>query len=55
MILGELLKAWRESKKLRVKDAADIAGIPPATFSRIENSKPVSSQTIVKLLRWLFS
>lgn len=55
MILGKVLRAWRESEKLRVADAAAIAGIPPATFSRIENGKPVKSDTLAKLLLWLFS
>lgn len=55
MILGEILREWRESKGLRVVDAAAIAGIPPATFSRLENGKPVKSDTLTKLLLWLFS
>src|SRR5258706_13939689 len=52
MNLGKIIKGWRESENLGIREAAKKVGVSAPTLSRIENGKPVDGQTLVNYL-WL--
>lgn len=56
MILGELLRAWREKYKFSRRKLAGIIGIDHVTLSRIENgdSQSVSLDNLGKIMAWIF-
>jgi len=51
--LAEVLSCWRRSNDLGVREAAKMVGVTHSTFSRIENGKPMSGETMAIVLRWL--
>ncbi len=53
MMLGILLRAWREKHRMGVRGAAKQIGISHATLSRIENGKATDGQTLWRVLNWL--
>ncbi len=53
MNLGKIIKGWRESENLGIREAAKKVGVSAPTLSRIENGKPVDGQTLIKILDWL--
>lgn len=55
MRIGKLLKIQRTIDGTGVRDAAKVFGISPATYSRIENDKPIDAATQLKLINWLFN
>ncbi len=53
-LLGRLLKAQREFRKLTVRDAAPIIGVSSATISRVEGGEfACSSDSLVRICTWL--
>lgn len=54
MKLGIVLKSWRESRKMGIREAAKLLGISHGTLSRIERGKNVDGRTLTKILTWLF-
>lgn len=52
-MLGVVLRAWRESRRMGIREAAKQIGISHATLSRIENGKPTDGQTLWRVLSWL--
>lgn len=53
-VLGDVLAAWRESKKLGMREAADEIGISAPTLCRIECGKTTpDAKTLVAILNWL--
>ena len=53
MRLGSVLKIWRRSERIGIRDAARILHVSSATLSRIERGKAIDGKTLVKLLDWL--
>lgn len=52
-MLGVVLRAWRESQRLGIREAAKVIGVSHATLSRIENGKPMDGATLWRVLSWL--
>jgi transcriptional regulator with XRE-family HTH domain len=55
MNIGELLKNWRETKKINIRKMAKKIGISISILSRVENGEKVGSGTLIKLIDWIFS
>lgn len=53
MKLGKLIKAYHYHNELTSEQVAEEIGISQATVSRIENGKPVMSDTLGALLQWM--
>jgi len=51
--LGPRLAARRRKLELSVREAAAQAGVPPATFSRVENGRMPDLGTFQKLVAWI--
>jgi len=54
MMIGKLLRLWRESMGLSCRDAAQRLGLSHATLNRIERGGHCDTVTMLKLLNWLF-
>lgn len=53
-VLGDVLKAWRESKGLNMRDAAKVMHVSYSTLSRIESGKTTpDAKNLVAILNWL--
>jgi transcriptional regulator with XRE-family HTH domain len=52
-MLGVVLRAWREGRRMGIREAAKAIGISHSTLSRIENGKPTDGQTLWRVLLWL--
>lgn len=52
-MLGAVLRAWRGSQRMGIREAAKNIGISPATLSRIENGKATDGTTLWRLMCWL--
>ena len=55
MKLGALIADYRYANNLGVREVAKEIGTSPATLSRIENGKPFDSDTMAKIMLWLFT
>jgi transcriptional regulator with XRE-family HTH domain len=55
MMLGDLIKAWRQKRDLSVRDAAPQFDVSAATLSRLENGRPIDADTQLKLIVMLFT
>lgn len=53
-IIGSLLSTHRFMKKLTVREFSKELGISAATLSRIENGGKMDSDTMLKLIDWMF-
>jgi transcriptional regulator with XRE-family HTH domain len=54
-MIGVLLRAWRESERRGVREAAKMIGVSHSTLSRIERGEAYDNTTMLKLLLWLDS
>lgn len=54
-MLGVCLKAWRETQRIGVREAARQIGLSHSTLSRIERGEAVDGQTLWAVLTWLNS
>lgn len=55
MQIGNVLKAWRESQHLNIRDAARLFGVSHSTLSRIERGFSCDGETLIRILKWLLS
>lgn len=55
MILGRLIRAWREKQRLGLRAVAKEIGVAPATLGRFENGENLDGDTLVKVVRWILS
>lgn len=53
MKLGDVLRKWRRTSDLNVRDAAKDIGIAASTLCRIENGESMDGSTLAKILVWL--
>lgn len=51
--LGVLIKAWRESEGIGLREAAKMIGTSRSTLSRIERGLEADGDTLAKIIRWL--
>lgn len=51
--LGIVLKAWRESQGIGLREAASMIGTSRSTLSRIERGMKADGDTLAKIIRWL--
>ena len=52
-MLGVVLRAWRVSQRMGVREAAKAIGISHSTLSRVENGKPTDGRTLWQIMIWL--
>lgn len=50
----ELIALYRRVNNISAREMAEKIGISPATLSRIENGKGFDSETLLKLISFLF-
>lgn len=55
MILGEVLRRWRQCADITVRDAAKRIGISPATLCRVEQGESMDGVILGKILTWMLS
>jgi transcriptional regulator with XRE-family HTH domain len=53
MRLGPILRKWRITHELALRDLASMMYIAPATLSRFENEKEISAKHLVIILTWV--
>lgn len=53
MILGEVIKRWREAEGLGVREFAVTIGVTHNTISRMERGENIDGETLAKVLTWL--
>lgn len=52
--LGEVMKAWRKSRDMGLRDACkEVGGVSAATLSRIERGQAMEAKTLAAVLRFL--
>ena len=54
MRLGQILRKWRISQELTLREVAKEIGISHSTLARIEHGEACDSDTIAAVLVWLF-
>lgn len=55
MVLGRIIRAWREKQRLGIRALAKEIGTSPATLGRFENGENPDGDTLAKILVWAFS
>lgn len=55
MRLGDVIRRWRRSLDIGVREAAKQIGVSHGTLSRVERGEKMEGETLVKILRWLLS
>lgn len=53
MRVGPILKLWRESKGLTVREAAKLIGLGAMTYNRIERGKSCNADAAAAIIVWL--
>lgn len=53
MKLGEVIRKWRRTSDLNMRDAAREIGIGSSTLCRIEANEGMDGATLAIILRWL--
>ena len=51
--LGKLVATWRWAEKLTAREAAEMIGLTPSTYSRLERGYSVDGGTLAIVLTWL--
>jgi transcriptional regulator with XRE-family HTH domain len=51
--LGRLISNWRWVEKLTAREAAEMIGLTPSTYSRLERGYSVDGGTLAIVLTWL--
>lgn len=54
MIIGQLLRKWREYKDFNLREMARETNVSYATLCRIERGQDCDSKTMLTLVNWLF-
>ena len=52
--LGGLLRQYRRSRDIDIREFAKELGFSRATMARIESGRPMSQANMLKVLQWLF-
>ena len=55
MTIGKLIKAWRNTNRIGIRETARSIGISAATLSRIERGKACDATVMLQIINWLFS
>lgn len=53
MILGRIVRVWRESEKISMQVLADRMEISKSTLSRFETGKTIDGTNLLKVLSFL--
>ena len=53
MLLGEMIRRWRETEKIPLRRFAKMLGTSPSTLSRVERGTTPDGLTLARLLRYL--
>lgn len=54
MMIGELMRSWRQKRDIGVREAGQQIGVSHGTVSRIERGEQIDAATMMKLLNWMF-
>jgi transcriptional regulator with XRE-family HTH domain len=52
LTLAKQLKTKRQTLNIGVRESAKQIGVSPATYSRMENAKPMTLDTYLKAKKW---
>ena len=55
MKLGEVIRRWRKTSDLGIREVALEIGVSHGTLSRIERGEEMTGDTLAKVLAWLFT
>jgi transcriptional regulator with XRE-family HTH domain len=55
MVIGYVLRKWRESERLTIREAAPIVGLTAPTLNRVERGEAMNGATLAQLFIWLTS
>lgn len=55
MKLGEVIRRWRKTSDLGIREVALDIGVSHGTLSRIERGEEMTGDTLAKVLTWLFA
>lgn len=55
MIVGSMLRAYREKQKLSLRELARMIGVDFTTLSRFENGKAVTTDAWVAIIKWILT
>lgn len=55
MKLGKVIRKYRVTSELTLRDVGKEIGIGAATLMRLEQGRDPDGQTLAKVLAWLFS
>lgn len=55
MKLGTIIRKYRVTSELTLREVGKEIGIGPATLMRLEQGRDPDGQTLAKVLTWLFS
>ena len=55
MKLGKIIRKYRVTSELTLRDVGKEIGIGAATLMRLEQGRDPDGQTLAKVLAWLFS
>jgi transcriptional regulator with XRE-family HTH domain len=55
MKLGQVIRRYRVTSELTLRDVGKEIGIGAATLMRLEQGRDTDGRTIAKVLAWLFS
>ena len=54
MRIGKLLKKWRAINELSIREVAEEIGIATATLYNLEAGRAIDSETMLRIVNWLF-
>ena len=54
MVLGKLIRAYRDQHRIGIREMAGVIGISHATLSRIERGMACDSNTAYRVMLWAF-
>lgn len=55
MLLGMILRKWRESERLSLRDVANLIGVQATALSRFERGKNVTTSQWAPIVRWMLT
>lgn len=53
MVIGKVIRKWRVTSEISLRDAADAMKLDQATLLRVEQGKMPSAETLRNIVFWL--
>lgn len=55
MLLGKLVKLYRESRNMSLREMEKVIGVESTALFRFESGKPVSNKNWVRIVKWVLT